>query len=111
MYRQFDGYPKGHGLELAEFLNSKTIINGFQDQTMATHANGMGCLAAQMVAHFKTEIGGIYLHRVDLNNHEDYDYHVYEDKVQVVYWGKDIFSGSWGEFLEFCKNPPDYSSE
>ena len=22
MYRQFDGYPSGHGAELAEFLNS-----------------------------------------------------------------------------------------
>ena len=28
MYRQFDGYPKGHGAELAEFLNGGRLVNG-----------------------------------------------------------------------------------
>ena len=29
MYRQYDGYPQGHGKELADFLNSGTMVNGF----------------------------------------------------------------------------------
>ena len=29
MYRQFDGYPSGHGTELAEFLAGKKMVNGF----------------------------------------------------------------------------------
>ena len=28
MYRQFDGYPTGHGAELAEFLNGGRLVNG-----------------------------------------------------------------------------------
>ena len=60
MYRQHDGYLIGHGAELLAFLEPMTIVNGF---TMgATNiANGAGCLAAQMVAHFKVRVGGIYI--------------------------------------------------
>lgn len=28
LYRQFDGYPEGHGKELAEFLQNMPIVNG-----------------------------------------------------------------------------------
>jgi hypothetical protein len=30
MYRQFDGYPSGHGQELAEFLLSGEMVNGIK---------------------------------------------------------------------------------
>lgn len=63
MYRQFDGYLDGHGRELAEFLKGVKIGNGiFGDKEMGSFANGLGCLAAQIVAHFKTEVGGFYLY-------------------------------------------------
>ncbi len=43
MYRQFDGYPSGHGLDLAEFLKDFKIINGIGgDAKLGTHANGSG---------------------------------------------------------------------
>ncbi len=29
LYRQYDGYPAGHGAELAEFLEGYTVVNGF----------------------------------------------------------------------------------
>lgn len=61
MYRQFDGYPDGHGKELAEFLSGIVMVNGIHDRLQKI-ANGMGCLAAQVVAHFKSEPGGIYIH-------------------------------------------------
>jgi hypothetical protein len=61
LYRQFDGYPEGHGKELAEFLKNMPIVNGYGDDTIK-QANGMGCLAAQVVAHFKTKVGGFYLY-------------------------------------------------
>ena len=54
MYRQFDGYPSGHGAELAEFLNSfDAIVNGIRIGDTRKISNGMGCLAAQMIAFFK----------------------------------------------------------
>lgn len=53
LYRQMDGYPSGHGLELFEFLDGFEIVNGFTDQEGPKAANGAGCLAAQLVTHFK----------------------------------------------------------
>ena len=106
MYRQYDGYPSCHGLELAEFISKKTIINGISNQKMDTHANGMTCLAAQIVCNFKDDIGGIYLESPSSTDFgQDYSYHVYQDKVVVKkYNNEEIFSGSWKEFLAFCNS-------
>ena len=62
LYRQMDGYPEGHGKELTDLLTGKTIINGISGQTLADAFNGMPCLAAAVVAHFKDEIGHFYLY-------------------------------------------------
>jgi hypothetical protein len=63
MYRQFDGYPTGHGKELADFLKGKSIVNGLSGDTSMVF-NGAGCLAASIVTHFKAEAGsgGFYLY-------------------------------------------------
>ena len=61
LYRQFDGYPDGMGNDLKEFLAPKRLVNGMSGDTSKV-ANGMGCLAAQIVAHFKTEAGNFYLY-------------------------------------------------
>jgi len=102
MYRQYDGYLSGHGQELANFLNELTIGNGiakFGD--LFTYANGMGDLAAQMIVWFKKTPGGFYIHPIELNQNcwQDYEYHVYENKVVVMNPTEVIFSGSWNEFL------------
>lgn len=77
MYRQFDGYiDGGHGMELAASLTGLTEVNGisFDDTDVF---NGMGCLAAQIVAMFKREIGGFYLHRPGTSDvGEEYVYEV-----------------------------------
>ena len=108
MYRQFDGYPSGHGLELAEFLNSfDEVVNGIPFGDERKLANGMGCLAAQMIANFKTGVGGFYLYPVTAKDcGQEYEYHVYHDRVTIRYGnGKNLFTGPWSEFLNFCKNP------
>jgi hypothetical protein len=118
LYRQYDGYPTGHGAELAEFLNGFTIVNGIGAETTRT-ANGMGCLAAQIVAHFKESVGGFYIHSVDATEcGQDYEYHVYQKdkelRVRVTDRGcnmfgltmsdtnDSIFDGSVAEFVTFC---------
>jgi len=61
IYRQHDGYPDGHGLELAKLCNVQ-VVNGYGgDMKAGTHANGMGCLAAQIIKGLKDGIGGIYM--------------------------------------------------
>jgi len=120
LYRQYDGYPSGHGAELAEFLGQfAAITNGISmDETRKT-ANGMGCLAAQLVAHFKQSVGGFYIHSVeDTDCGQDYEYHVYEKAgelcVQVRNRGfnafgltlsdrnEAMFDGPVNNFIGFC---------
>ena len=109
MYRQYDGYMEGHGLELAEFLAPFTVVNGLGMNETRQVANGMGCLAAQMVAHFKTEAGQFYLYPPELNQDcgQEYEYHVFKDKVIVYAVGSNNdhlrFDGTWAEFLAKCK--------
>lgn len=105
MYRQYDGYPEGHGQELAEFLGQfAAITNGIRVGETRKTANGMGCLAAQLVANFKTDVGGFYLYPTSAKDcGQDYEYHVYQDKVVIKdYDGKQLFKGTWEEFNNFC---------
>jgi hypothetical protein len=62
LYRQFDGYPDGHGQELIDFIKDIEMVNGIGCGPKRHIANGMHCLAAQIVAHFKTEAGQFYLY-------------------------------------------------
>lgn len=102
MYRQFDGYPTGHGAELAEFLDGFKIVNGY-GEVKPKIANGMGCLAGQMISNFKKTVGGFYIHPVtDTDCCQDYEYHVYEDKVVVKNPTEVIFEGTWNRFKAFC---------
>lgn len=120
LYRQYDGYPTGHGAELAEFLNTGTMANGLRMGQTGRFFNGMGCLAAQLVCNFKQESGGFYLYPVTTKDcGQDYEYHIYnidgQFKIIVMNCGvnffgmtnddtyAEIFNGSLPEFIEFCK--------
>lgn len=104
MYRQFDGYPTGHGAELADFLSGFEIVNGYSE-VKPKLANGMGCLAAQMIAHFKVGTGGFYLEPTVLGQDccQEYEYHVMENEVFVLCGDDEIFRGSYAELKEFCE--------
>jgi hypothetical protein len=113
MYRQYDGYPSGHGAELAEFLAQFTMVNGISTRESRKVANGMGCLAAQLVHNFKGSVGGeestavkgrspnlaggFYLYppsAVDCG--QDYEYHIYHNgseglRVKITDRGCNMF--------------------
>ena len=104
MYAQYDGYPEGHGRELAEFLTPVKMVNGIV-RGHTNIANGMGCLAAQLVANFKQDAGGFYLYPTDCKDcDQDYEYHIFADKIMCVkaYDGEVLFEGTWAAFAEFC---------
>lgn len=119
LYRQYDGYPSGHGVELAEFLQRGRLVNGLSGRDDVVF-NGMGCLAAQLVANFKKESGGFYLHPVTaVDCGQDYEYHVYENGdrkicVRVTDRGcnmfgltmsdknENLFDGTVDEFFNYC---------
>lgn len=113
MYRQFDGYPSGHGEELCDFLRGFEVVNGIGagDEQKEKIANGAGCLAAQLVAHFKkvpeqsafgktapkSSIGGFYL--VPAGQTEEWNYYITVGKNKkitlrvVAFNGKVVYDG------------------
>jgi len=109
MYRQFDGYPSGHGSELAEFLLSGRLVTGLSGMGKSRQFNGMHCLAAQLVADFKKDSGGIYLYPARLKQDcwQEFEYHVWEDIVRVTDTEEILFEGSWEDFEAFCFQPTE----
>lgn len=107
IYRQFDGYPSGHGLDIASYVNSRAIVNGYSNPQ--TQINGMGCMAAQLIVHLKDgkrEAGNIYIYPPNTSDvWEDYQYHLWQDRVEVRdYNGEVLFQGTWADFQKFCES-------
>jgi hypothetical protein len=110
MYRQMDGYPGGHGKDLINLLGKLTETNGISDMQSPTF-NGMGCLAAQIVKHFKDGVGGIYLVSPKGTHGAEYQYRVRSGGVGKpplveIYEGYDkrwkaIFNGTPAEFVDW----------
>lgn len=91
LYRQFDGYPEGHGRELAKFLASGKMVNGLGSDEGRVF-NGPDCLAAQLVAHLKRGPGNIYLRPPAPNPSEEF--------VYVVQPNGDLFNPNKGITIE-----------
>lgn len=82
MYRQYDGYPSGMGADLVEFLDGSKVVNGLSSDDMKSTKvfNGAGCLAAQLVAHFKEGAGGIYIEPTTAKDcGQEYEYEIVVD--------------------------------
>ena len=108
MYRQYDGYLSGHGKELAEFLQDFTVVNGYNSLTPARSANGMSCLAAQLVAHFKDSIGNIYLYPPNTSDvGEEFIYTISLTDSQIYIEVKDV----WNNKIIFSGTPKEVLTE
>lgn len=117
-YKQHDGYPSGWGKELAEFLAPISIVNGLSGDNKPV-ANGMGCLAAQILAHFKDGPGQFYVYPANSSDcGEEYTYHIElpaharlglprREGMGVVLRVMDntvtVFTGSPADFLAFIE--------
>ena len=104
LYRQYDGYPTGHGEELKMFLEDFQICNGIGlQQDTGKWANGMECLAAQIVTHFKKEIGQLYKPTTrDVG--EEFIYTIKESAehdldVEIEAYGKLVYTGSFKDLV------------
>jgi hypothetical protein len=78
LYRQYDGYLGGHGKELVDFLRDFNVVNGFTSKDKERKvANGPGCLAGQIVSHFKRGVGDFYLYPAGTRDcGEEYVYYI-----------------------------------
>lgn len=116
MYRQFDGYLEGHGKDLAEFLDGIPVVNGIGDNRKVF--NGVGCLAASLVAHFKDGAGSIYLYPAGTRDcGEEYTYIIKAEQptygfgdasntyptLEIEAYGSPVFKGTVEEFKTHLK--------
>ena len=122
VYQQYDGYIEGVGHGIANYILSKEICNGIRfGSDTSKLANGFGCLIAQFIRDFKTDVGGLYI--VDEECTQEYNYNIIFDsdlyfkrdnmlvddldtdryfEVEVIDWnGQLIFEGTLKELLEF----------
>jgi hypothetical protein len=100
LYQQFDGYLSGVGADLKQAFGHTKIINGFGiHQQAGDYANGMGCLAAQIVAKFKPGLGGAYI--VPVGQCEEFNYTLSEENglvmVSVTSYDGVLFEGPLSE--------------
>lgn len=86
IYQQFDGYFEGVGEDLQQFLKGMVIVNGIGSDTTKKIANGMGCLAAQVIKHLKDRVGGTYITSKD--NEQEYNYDIYLNDKKLVLEGE-----------------------
>ena len=126
LYRQFDGYPTGHGLELAEFLAGIKVVNGIPMGGMDRLANGAGCLAVQVIHYLKQKeaydpckrsygggAGGLYLYKAGTRDAgEEWTYVLTcldgQPEIQVAVWDGEeeksdlVFAGPADDFYRWC---------
>ena len=103
IYIHWDAYISELGYKLANWLNTKKMLNGISGQTMESgFANGIGCLAAQFIKEFKREIGGLYMY--PNNAEEEYNYKISYINNKFIITVNNIFKGTVDELLNFKEN-------
>lgn len=81
IYVQFDGYPDGLGKQIIDFIGDKKISNGIKSGNF----NSMGCFAASLIAHLKTEAGNVYIKEPDTCDvWENYTYTLYRNGDEIL---------------------------
>ncbi len=85
IYHHFDGYPEGLGVKLASYLDDKKITNGLSGgDDWDYYFNGLGCLAASLVAELKDGPGNVYIEDKDRpHGWLDYKYYVWEMTIKI----------------------------
>ena len=92
IYHHYDGYPEGLGVKLASYLDDKKITNGLGSRDDYDAFNGMGCLAASLVAELKDWPGNVYIEDPERpHGWIDYDYYVWGDDNKDIWIS--IFDG------------------
>ena len=92
IYHHYDGYPEGLGVTLASYLYDKKLTNGLGSRDDYDYFNGLGCLAASLVAELKDGPGNVYIEDKDRpHGWLDYKYYVWGDDNKDIWIS--IFDG------------------
>ena len=85
IYQHFDGYPEGLGVTLASYLRRSKIVNGLGGNRDDVF-NGLGCMAASIIAELKEEAGNVYIEDPERKHGWiDYEYYVWGDDHKDIW--------------------------
>lgn len=118
IFTAHDGQPENMGMSLYHrFKNTKLVYPAPISANLCDFANGMQCLAAQVVEYLKKEVGNCYIYPADSRNKgEQYIYTLYEkDNIprmsvskiysSVSFYGSEtIFNNEISEFENFMRD-------
>ena len=102
-----DSYIEGLGKDIANFLNSITVVNGIRLQEERKVANGFGCLIAQFIVNIKNGVGNVHIEEYC---EQDYNYIIQETEdlnefnIEVYNFNELIFKGNKQQFIDFVIN-------
>ena len=104
IYNHWDGYPEGLGVTLASYLDDKKVVNGLSRDDHDVF-NGMGCLAASLVAELKDGPGDVYIEPRGSHSWIEYQYYVWGDDykdiwISIFNEGECIFVGKPRDLLK-----------
>ena len=92
IYHHWDGYPEGLGVKLASYLDDKKIVNGIGSKDNEDLVfNGLGCMAASIVAQLKDGPGNVYIEPRESHGWIDYEYFIWGDTDKDIWIS--IFDG------------------
>ena len=116
IYNHYDGYPEGLGVTLANYLEGTKIVNGLGGNNEDVF-NGLGCLAASLIAELKDGPGNVYIEDPE-HKHSwiDYEYYVWGDTdkdiwISIFSDGDCIFVGKPQQLLEKYKGETEIYKE
>ena len=95
------------------------VVNGIPvGKRVLQLANGISCLAAQVISHFKKGVGDFYLHTADTRDYgEEFVYTIYSKdnelkvKVEDVYEDKVLFDGNTDEMEIWIGSDKEYDDK
>lgn len=106
LYLQFDGYLDGYGADLAKFLSHYKLVN---EAGKPVCIMDMGDVAVKLICNFSDKFGyaGMISPSSRYYHCQEWEYHVYCDKIRVVEIGNKEREVSWEEFTVLCENGID----
>lgn len=117
LYKHWDGYINMFGINLLKYLSNINIFNNTNNFNNVNKninvANGVGCLFAQIIAHYKITPGDFYITAPVDDDYMDFKYYIDVDEynkeigIKIKIANKVVYNGNIYDAINFIENVDD----